>query len=177
MYSMLTTSLYPLDQCHSTTLSVVLWYGVLVGLPASLVRRLQSVLNASARLICYLRRSDHITDTLINLHWLRVPGRIQDKIAVQTHKVLHGTASRYLGPRSRVADLPGRRYFRSASSDRLAVPPYKLSTIGCRIFKVASAQTWNGLPENVTSSPTISSFRLQLKTHLLHLSYPDLVLQ
>ena len=78
--------------------------------------------------------------------------------------MLHETAPRYLGPRTRVADLPGRRSLRSASSNRLIVPPYKLSTIGSRIFKVASAQTWNGLPENVTSSPTISSFRLRLKT-------------
>jgi len=30
--------------------------GVLIGLPAYLLRRLQSVLNASARLICHLRR-------------------------------------------------------------------------------------------------------------------------
>jgi hypothetical protein len=38
--------------------------GVLVGNPAYLVRRLQSVLNASARLICNLHRSDHVTDAL-----------------------------------------------------------------------------------------------------------------
>jgi hypothetical protein len=149
--------------------------GVLIGLPAYLVRRLQSVLNASARLICHLRRSDHITDVLVNLHWLRVPERIQYKIAVLTYKVLHGTAPRYLGPLTRVVDLPGRRCLRSASSDRLVVPPYKLSTIGSRTFKVASAQIWNGLPEDVTSSPTLSSFRRRLKTYLFRLSYPDFV--
>ena len=38
---------------------------VLVGLPAYLyINRLQSVLNAAARSIAGLRRSDHITDTL-----------------------------------------------------------------------------------------------------------------
>ena len=46
---------------------------VLVGLPAYLTRRLQSVLNAAARLIYRLRTRDHITDALISLHWLRVP--------------------------------------------------------------------------------------------------------
>jgi len=39
----------------------------------SLVRRLQSVLIASARMIFQLRRSHHITDALASLHWLRVP--------------------------------------------------------------------------------------------------------
>jgi len=38
---------------------------VLVGLPAYLMRRLQSVLNAAARLIFHLRRSDHISDALM----------------------------------------------------------------------------------------------------------------
>jgi len=56
----------------------------LVGIPAYLMRRLQSALNAAARLIFHLRRSDHITDALVSLHWLCVPERIQFKIAVLT---------------------------------------------------------------------------------------------
>ena len=44
--------------------------GVLVGSPAHLMRRLQSVLNAAARLIFNLKRSGHITDALVSLHWL-----------------------------------------------------------------------------------------------------------
>ena len=43
---------------------------VLAGLPVCLVRRLQSVLNAAARLTYHLCRSDHITDALVCLHWL-----------------------------------------------------------------------------------------------------------
>ena len=63
-------------------------YSVLVGIPAHLMRRLQSVPNAAARLIFDLKRSDRITDALISLHWLRVPERIQYKIAVLSYKVL-----------------------------------------------------------------------------------------
>jgi len=44
---------------------------VLAGLLVYLARRLQSVLNAAARLTYHLRRSDHITDALVCLHWLR----------------------------------------------------------------------------------------------------------
>jgi len=47
---------------------------VLAGLPVYLVRRLQSVLNAAARLTYHFRRSDHITTRLYaSMHWLRVP--------------------------------------------------------------------------------------------------------
>jgi len=64
------------------------------------VRRLQSVLDASARMIFQLRRSDHIPDALASF-----PERIQFKIAVLTYKVLHETAPRYLGPRSSICPI------------------------------------------------------------------------
>jgi len=41
---------------------------VLVGIPACLQRRLQSVLNAAARLTYCLGFPDHVTDALTSLH-------------------------------------------------------------------------------------------------------------
>jgi len=127
----------------------------LVGIPAYLTRRLQSALNAAARLIFHLRCSDHVTDALVSLHRLRVPERIQLKIAVLTYRVLHGDAPRYLGPFSSTADVPGRRALRSAGTNRLFVPPVRLSTVGSRAFPVAAAQLWNSLPEHIVSAPTL----------------------
>jgi len=77
-----------------------------------------------------MRSADHITDALITLHWLRVPQRIDYKVAVMTYKVVRGTAPRYLWPLSLVAGLPGRRTLRSASIPvvTLLVPPVRLST-------------------------------------------------
>ena len=123
-----------------------------------------------------MNRSEHITDALISLHWLRVPERVQFKIAVLTYKVLHDTAPRYLGPLDRVADLPSRRALRSASSSRLVVPTFRLSTVGSRSFSVAGPRIWNGLPEDVVLAPSLSTFRRRLKTYLYKQSYPDLVL-
>jgi len=51
-------------------------------------RRLQSVLNAAVRLIYRLRTRDHVSDAVISLRWLRVPERIQYKLAVLAYKVL-----------------------------------------------------------------------------------------
>jgi len=92
--------------------------GVLVGLPSHVMRRLQSVLNAAARLIYLLRTRDHITDALISLQWLRIKERIQYKLAILAYRVLHGDAPRYLGPLIRVDDLPGRRPLRSTNTNR-----------------------------------------------------------
>jgi hypothetical protein len=70
--------------------------GVLVDLPTYLMRRHQLVQHAAARLIFNLKRSDHIADAFISLHWLRIPERIRHKVAVLTHKLLQGIAPRYL---------------------------------------------------------------------------------
>jgi len=94
------------------------------------MRRLQSALKAAARLIFHLRCSDHITDALASLHRLRVPERIQFKIAVLTYRVFHGNAPRYLGPLTSTIDVPGRRALRSAGTDRLVVPPVIFNTVG-----------------------------------------------
>lgn len=145
---------------------------VLTGLPVYLVSRLQAVLNASARLIFNLRRHDSITDALANLHWLRVPQRVDFKIAVLTYKVLHGTGPQYLGPLVRVADLPGRQALRSAGTNRLVVPPVRLATVGSRAFAVAAPRVWNSLPSHVTSATSLATFRRLLKTHMYTLSFP-----
>jgi len=57
---------------------------------------IQSVLNAAARLTAGARKFDHVTPLLENLHWLRVPERIQCKLCVLVHRCLNGAAPQYL---------------------------------------------------------------------------------
>jgi len=118
--------------------------GVLAGIPAYLMCRFQSVLNASARLIFNLKRSDYISDALISLHWLRVPERIQYKVSVLTYKVPCGTAPRYPGQLTRVADVPGRRSLRSVEISVWSCRPstfnrWQLSSPGCRLADLERA--------------------------------------
>ncbi|XP_020904621.2 uncharacterized protein LOC110242917, partial [Exaiptasia diaphana] len=49
-----------LDYCNS----------LLFGIPTYQLERLQKVLNAAARVVYYIPKFDHITPSLINLHWL-----------------------------------------------------------------------------------------------------------
>jgi len=127
--------------------------------------------NATIRRNLHTHRLPKVTDALATLQWLRVPERVQYKIAVLTYKVLHDSAPRYLGPLVAVADLPGRRALRSASTSRLVIPPIKPFTVGSRAFPVAAAQVWNGLPEAVILSSSLQSFRRQ--THSTIVSTPD----
>ena len=69
--------------------------GVLAGLPASQLSRLQSVLHAAARLIYGVRRYDHFTPLLQQLHWLSVPERVTFKLCVMVYRCLHGIGAEY----------------------------------------------------------------------------------
>ena len=143
----------------------------LAGLPRYLLDRLQSVLNAAARVIFSARKYDHVTPLLQELHWLKMPQRIEYKLAVLVFRCLHGLAPPYLAEGLlRVADVDSRRRLRSASTSALIVPTTRL-TVGDRAFFVAAAKIWNGLPPDVTSAPSLSAFRRRLKTVLFSRSY------
>jgi len=149
---------------------------VFVGLPVYLQRRLQAVLNAAARLVFGLRRYDHVTDALAILHWLRVPERVNFKLALMAYRVLNGMAPSYLNQLVPVSSLTGRRRLRSSFTLQLLVPSYRLSTVGRRSFPVAASTFWNTLPDDIQSAPSVSAFRRLLKTFLFQHSFPDVIL-
>jgi len=88
--------------------------------------RLQSVMNAPARLVCSARKSDHITPLLYDLHWLRVPQRIKFKLAVLVFLCQQLYLTRKL---RQVADMDSRRRLRSASTLELDIPPTRCVTV------------------------------------------------
>jgi len=77
-----------LDWCNS------LYYGI----TDELMRHLQLVQNAVARLITGTRRCDHISPVLRQLHWLPVPQRVCYKIVTLVHRCLSGHVPSYRLP-------------------------------------------------------------------------------
>jgi len=61
-------------------------------------------------------------------------------------------------------DVPGGQTRRPAGTNRLFVPPVRLTTVGSWAFPVAATQVRNSLPEHIVSAPTLQSFRRPLKT-------------
>jgi len=138
----------------------------LAGLPVFQHRRLQSVLNAAARLVYRSPRYEHITPLLRDLHWLRSPEHTNFKLAVLVYRCLHGLASRYLSDYFQHVAYSNRRRLRSSSSSLLLIRRKRPITVGDRAFPVAGSRLWNSLPHVVTSAPTLAVFRKRLKTYL-----------
>ena len=78
--------------------------------------------------------NDHISDTLVSLHWLCVPGCIEYNIAVLVYKVQPGLAPHYLGPLTRVRSSRSsfRRHKPSSHSTCQVVHGRHPNLLGCR---------------------------------------------
>jgi len=143
-----------LDWCNS----------LLYGVPENLLRKVQSVQNAAARLLTNTRRRDHITPVLRQLHWLPIQRRVEFKIVCLVHQSLASTAPTYLSADIQLAS-EHRRHLRSSSHRSLVVPRTR-TTFGDRSFTVAGPRLWNSLPATLRQITSYRQFRRQLKTHL-----------
>ena len=143
-----------LDNCNS----------LLYGLPNCLLKKLQHVQNAAARLITLSRKHEHITPILFNLHWLPVNYRIIFKILLITYKALNDLAPSYV--RDLLTPYTPSRQLRSSSKDLLSIPHFNLKTYGARSFSVAAPTLWNTLPSDIKNSSSVSLFKHKLKTFL-----------
>ena len=116
--------------------------------------------------------SEHITPLLRELHWLKVPERIQFRLCVLACRCLICTApSRLAETLHSTADVGSRRRLRSASTSTLVIPSTRHTTLGDRAFPVTAARAWNALPSSVRSAPSLRQFRRDLKTALFQSSY------
>jgi len=113
-----------------------------------------------------------VSPLLQELHWLRVPERIDLSLAVLVYRCINRTASRYLASElKRVADIESRGSLRSSLTALLHVPRSLHKTIGDCAFDVAAASVWDMLPPAITSLPSLQTFKRALKTELFRRSY------
>jgi len=103
------------------------------------------------------------------------PERVVYKTAVLTFRVLHGIAPNYLQPVVCVADLPGRRALLALTAWVCHRSSSQQSVVGLSRLPVLTFGTVYS-HEDITSAPTLSTFRQRLKTYLFTLSFPHLFL-
>ena len=68
----------------------------LAGVAKVYLQKLQSVQNIAARIMSAVRRSEHVTPLLEDLHWLPVSQRVVFKTVLMVWKCVHSVAPAYL---------------------------------------------------------------------------------
>ena len=142
---------------------------LLYGVPKYLTDRLQRVQNAAARVVCCISRRDHITPTLVALHWLPVRSRIEYKILLLTFKAMHDCAPSYIC--GMITQKRRSRSTRSVLENTLEVPNTRTVRYGDRSFTKAAPYLWNKLPATLRNENSLEIFKRKLKTYLFVNSY------
>jgi len=147
--------------------------GLLAGTTKGHLRRLQSILNASARLLLGGNKCDHVTPLLRdNLHWLRFEQRVLYKLCLMVYRAMNHIAPVYISDLVvPVSHNVHTRRLRSADSNCLVILRSK-KVFGNKSFSVAAPNAWNSLSPEVRLSPSLPIFRSKLKTELFRRSYP-----
>jgi len=142
---------------------------LLYGTSQANIDRLQRLQNSLARTVTGVRKYDHITPTLKQLHWLPISARINYKIALLTYKTLAMKQPEYLS--TLIRQQHPVRQLRS-SSHRLLATTTARSIFSSRAFCHAAPNVWNSLPYDVIdNSASLTIFKQKLKTHLFLKSY------
>jgi len=150
---------------HALIHSRLYYYnGVLSGLPAGQIARLQGVLRSAARLVLSLPSCVPVSAAMHDtLHGLDFPQRITYELALLVYKCLHGLAPEYL-TRACVllSTLSDRPHLRSSDDNKLFVPRAFTASMGPWAFCSSGPTSWNTLPARLKPTALITDTRTSL---------------
>lgn len=138
--------------------------GLYVGLPDYMLKKLQVVQNAAARLVFSVPIMKSVGLHLRMLHWLPVMKRVQYKALVIAHRTLYSGGPVYL--RKRFSFYMPTRHLRSASQLLAPIPRVRLQRMGGRSLAFRVATAWNVLPLSLRSTQNLGHIKKQLKAFL-----------
>ena len=163
-----------MPSCKQLVLSLVMSHldymnCLLFGVSEVSLERMQKIQNMCVRTIYRLRKFDHVSNLMYDLHWLPIKFRVRYKIILTVFKCLHNSAPLYL--REMLVVRPRGRYnTRSAANSDLVVPRTHTKW-GDRSFSCCGPRLWNGLPATLKQIETVAAFKRALKTHLFYEAY------
>ena len=167
-----------LQLIHSMILSHIDYCNALFyNLPETLMKQLTKVLYAAVRFGLGFRRSAyrlHMLPFLKQLHILPVKFRIEFKIALLTHKCLHGNAPSYLKELICVRSSSNRYCLRANDDKWFLQTLSNLNFIRSKsMFSFAAPKVWNSLPLSLREIDSVSIFKAHLKSHFFSIAFAD----
>ena len=133
------------------------------------LNKIQQIQNMAYRIVCNLQKFDHVTSSMQDLHWLKIPYWIQFKIACIIFKCINGQALKYLTDL-----LPSKQKTQQLHSSTSNIYPsilHRPSLAYNASFPAAGPRLWNSLPKNTRQQPISRYVQIKLKKHLFKICY------
>lgn len=129
--------------------------------------KLQRLLNCCIRFIFDIRRNVHITPYRLQLNWLSVRNRRLYFLGISIYQLLSTSTPSYLYNIFSFLDPLLRRSSRTHSPSTIfSIPQHRTSTYR-NSYALAAIYWWHSLSEDITSSPSVSVFKIRLRNFLL----------
>ena len=141
------------------------------------LRKLQCIQNSAARIVSNTSRYTSITPVLKKLHWLPVEQRIMFISATLVYKFLHTAFLRYFAPYLSSYSSCYRTRHSQSGGNFFVIPKYypsvhkSVKQFG-NSFAFDAPTVWNALPDEICATPSLASFRKDLKTYMYTKAYP-----
>ena len=130
--------------------------------------KLQCIQKSAARIVSNTSRYTSITPVLKKLHWLPVEQSIVLKTATLVYQYLHTGFSRYFSPYLSSYSSSYNTRCSQSRNNFLVIPKFypsihkSVKQFG-NSFAFDAPTVWNALPDEIPASPSVASFRKQLK--------------
>ena len=128
------------------------------------IKKLQGIQNFAARIVCNIRKYDHVSPALKSLNWIPVESNLYLRDAVMAFKCMMGLVPEYLSNKFTLRGSISGRVTRS--SQKLNIPLCKTAT-GQRSFYYRIVSIWNAVSHKLKLSLSVTSFKRNLKLDLL----------
>ena len=123
-----------------------------------LIRQLQLIQSAAARVLTRTKEVDDIISVLRSSHWLPVCQIIDFKILLLVYKALNGLGPKYFSDLLPHYEPP--RPLRLLGTGLLSAQSEQVrAKHGAAAFSYQAPHMWNKLPENCRSAPPLTPFK------------------